>query len=278
MDSATVVRVAAIQMCSRQDRSENLALAAELLQQAAEQQADIVALPENFSFLDREGDKLGVIEDFDSGPSIRLLREFSARTGIVVVGGSVPLGTVDGKRVTNSCLVFGKGGALRARYDKIHLFDIALDSAHAFKESRYIAPGEDPVVFECLGHTMGLSICYDVRFPELYRQLTLAGAKVLFVPSAFTMRTGRDHWAALLRARAIENLAYVVAPAQWGRHNDRRESYGRALIIDPWGQTLAEAPDRNCVVVADLDFAYLQDIRLRLPCLEHAVLLDKDTT
>lgn len=278
MDTKPVVRVAAIQMCSRQDRSENLALASGLLRQAAEREADIVALPENFSFLDREGDKLGVIEDLDSGPSIRLLREFSAKTGIVVVGGSVPLGTADGKRVTNTCLVFGQGGGLRARYDKIHLFDIALDSAHDFQESRYIAPGKDVVLFQCLGHMMGLSICYDMRFPELYRQLALAGAKAYFVPSAFTMRTGRDHWAALLRARAIENLAYVVAPAQWGRHNDRRESYGRTLIIDPWGQTLAEAPDRNCVIVADLDFAYLEDIRRRLPCLEHARLLDRAHT
>ena len=275
MDTAPVVRVAAIQMCSRQDRSENLAVAAGLLHEAAEREADIVALPENFFVLDREGDKLGVIEDLDSGPGIRLLREFSAKTGTVVVGGSVPLATPDGKRVTNTCLVFDEEGALCARYDKIHLFDIALDSAHDFRESRHIAPGKNPVLFECLGHLMGLSICYDVRFPELYRQLALAGAKAFFVPSAFTMRTGRDHWAALLRARAIENLAYVIAPAQWGRHNERRESYGRAMIVDPWGQTLAEAPDRNCVIVADLDFAYLQDIRRRLPCLTHARLLDK---
>ncbi len=273
MDRQDRLRVAAIQMCSRQDRAENLALAESLLLEAARRGAEIVALPENFSFLDREGDKIGVMEDLDDGPSIRLLRSIATAHGMVIVGGSLPLSADGGARATNTCLVFRADGSIGARYDKIHLFDIALDAAHSFQESRHIAPGDNLVTFDSFGHTMGLSICYDVRFPELYRNLVMRGAEVFFVPSAFTMQTGRDHWAALLRARAIENLCYVVAPAQWGRHNSRRESHGRALIIDPWGQTLAQAPDRNCVIVADLDFAYLRDIRRRLPCLDHARVL-----
>ena len=267
------LRVAALQMCSRQDRAENLECAGELLEEAARRGARIVALPENFSFLDREGDKLHVTEHLPDGPSIRLLRDAAVAHGVTIVGGSVPLRAAGGDKVTNTCLVFGSDGSLVARYDKMHLFDIRLDAEHSFEESRYIAPGEDIVTFESFGQTMGLSICYDLRFPELYRRLALRGATVLFVPSAFTMRTGKDHWAALLRARAIENLCYVVAPAQYGHHNSRRESFGRTMIIDPWGQILAQAPDRASVITADLDFAYLDTIRRQLPCLDHARLL-----
>ena len=268
------LRVAAVQMSSHQDRRANLAVAAKLLNDAIVRGAELVALPENFTFLDREGHKVKVVEDLDGSPGVNLLRETAMKANVVVVGGSVPLMTADGERVTNTCLVIGPDGSILARYDKIHLFDIALDDAHDFRESRFIAPGDDLATFDCHGHKMGLSICYDVRFPEMYRQMAMSGVEVFFVPAAFTMRTGRDHWAALLRARAIENLSYVVAPAQWGQHNSERESYGRSLIIDPWGQTLAEAPDRDCAIVADLDFSYLQDLRKRLPCLEHARLMN----
>ncbi len=265
------LRVAVIQMCSGQRRDENLARTKELLDSSLGHDPHLIALPENFTFLDREGNKLSVVEDPKNGPGIRLLRDFAALHGVTVVGGSMPLAA--GDKVTNTCLVFGTDGSVVARYDKIHLFDIDLDTAHSFKESRYIAPGADIVTFDCSGHTMGLSICYDLRFPELYRELTRRGAKVLFVPAAFTHRTGTDHWEALLRARAVENFCYVVAPAQVGRHNDQRESYGRAMVVDPWGQILAQAPDYDCVISAELDFAYLADIRRRMPCLEHARLL-----
>ena len=270
------LRVAAVQLCSLQDRNRNLVLAGELLREAADRGAELVALPENFTYLDREGKKVGMVENLDGSPGVALLREFARDANVVVVGGSVPLMAPDGKRVTNTCLVFGPDGSLKSRYDKVHLFDIALDDAHNFQESRYIAPGQDFAMFDYRGHSMGLSICYDVRFPELYRKMALRGAEVFFVPAAFTMRTGRDHWAALLRARAIENLAYVVAPAQWGRHNVDRESYGRSLIFDPWGQTLAEAPDLNGVIVADLNFSYLQDLRQQLPCLKHTRFMNPE--
>ena len=276
MPNQNTLRLAAIQMCSRQDRAENLERAQALLEEAARQGARLIALPENFSFLDREGNKLQALEDLDTGPSVRMLRDFAASQGVMIVGGSVPLRAAEATRVTNTCLVFNADGSLAARYDKMHLFDISLDAAHTFLESRFIEPGRQVVTFEGFGHTMGLSICYDLRFPELYRQLTLRGAKVLFIPSAFTMHTGKDHWQVLIRARAIENQCYVVAPAQYGRHNDRRESYGRTLIVDPWGQVLAQAQDREAVVTADLDLDYLDDIRRRLPCLEHVQLVERE--
>ena len=276
MNPQSTLHLAAIQMCSRQDRAENLERAQALLEEAARQGARLIALPENFSFLDREGDKLQALEDLDTGPSVRMLRDFAAAHGVMVVGGSVPLRAADGARVTNTCLVFNADGSLAARYDKMHLFDISLDAAHTFQESRFIEAGTQVVTFEGFGHTMGLSICYDLRFPELYRHLALAGAKVLFIPSAFTMHTGKDHWEVLIRARAIENQCYVVSPAQYGRHNDRRESYGRTMIVDPWGQVLAQAQDREAVVTADIDLDYLDDIRRRLPCLEHVRLVERE--
>ena len=269
MTPSTTVRIAALQMCSRQDREENLEQAQALLDEAVRHGAQLVTLPENFSFLDREGDKLQVVEDLETGPSVQMLRDFAAAHGVAVVGGSVPLQAADTSKVTNTCLVFDPSGEIVARYDKIHLFDINLNAEHTFKESRYIEPGANGVTVDLFGHTMGLSICYDLRFPELYRHLIRRGAKVLFIPSAFTMHTGKDHWEVLIRARAIENQCYVVAPAQYGRHNDRRVSYGRAMIVDPWGQVLAQAQDRESVVVADIDLEYLDDIRRRLPCLEH---------
>jgi len=267
----STLRIAALQMRSRQDRDDNLLRAQALLEEAVGRGAQLLALPENFSFLDREGKKVDAVEDLEQGPAVQLLRRFARTHAVTVVGGSVPLRA--GNKVTNTCLVFGPSGNVLARYDKMHLFDIFLDADHSFEESRYIAPGTVPVTFEACNHTMGLSICYDLRFPELFRQLALRGAKVLFVPSAFTWRTGSYHWEALLRARAIENLCYVVAPAQQGRHNDQRESYGHTMIIDPWGQILAQAPDNPGVVVADLDFAYQEAVRQKLPCLDHVRLL-----
>lgn len=262
------MRIATIQMCSGRDVDANLKRVKDLLQEAADGGAQLAALPENFSFLDREGRKLEAVEDLDNGPAIATLREAARRLDMIIVGGSVPLAA--GDKVTNTCLVFGPDGTIKARYDKIHLFDIQLDKDHDFRESRYIAPGSNLVTFDAYGCTMGLSICYDLRFPELYRRLVSDGARVLFVPSAFTWRTGAYHWTALLRARAIENLCYVVAPAQQGRHNADRESFGHSVIIDPWGQILAQAADRECVIFADLDFDYQDELRAKLPCLDHA--------
>ncbi len=265
--SLSSFRVASIQMCSGQDLQANLNEAKCLIEDAIHRNAQLVALPENFSYLDREGRKIDAVENLEDGPAIQLLRELAHSNSIFIVGGTVPLYAND--KVTNTCLVFSPTGRIVARYDKIHLFDIQLDDAHSFKESRYIQPGKTPITFEAKGAVMGLSICYDLRFPELYRKLTHRGARVLFVPSAFTWRTGASHWIALLRARAIENLAYVVAPAQFGKHNAERESFGHSVIIDPWGQILAQAPDRSCVLSCELNFDYQDQLRKRLPCLDH---------
>ncbi len=259
--------VASIQMCSGQNLQANLTQANSLIEDAIQRNAQLVALPENFSYLDREGRKIDAVENLEDGPAVQLLRELAHSNSIYIVGGTVPLRAED--KVTNTCLVFSPTGQIIARYDKIHLFDIELDAAHSFKESRYIQSGKVPVTFEAEGVIMGLSICYDLRFPELYRKLTHQGARVLFVPSAFTWRTGAYHWIALLRGRAIENLAYVIAPAQFGQHNAERESFGHSVIIDPWGQILAQAPDRSCVITCELNFEYQDQLRERLPCLDH---------
>lgn len=258
-------------MCSGQDIQVNLAEAKYLVEDAIDQGAQLVALPENFSYLDQEGKKIETAENLETGPAVQLLRELARTHSVYIVGGTVPLSS--NERVTNTCLVFGPNGDVVARYDKIHLFDIQLDDAHSFMESRYIEAGKDPVTFEALGTTIGLSICYDLRFPELYRILTNRGARILFVPSAFTWRTGSYHWLALLQARAIENLSYVVAPAQFGRHNAERESYGHSVIIDPWGQVLAQAPDRACVIISEVNLTYQDQLRARLPCLDHRRIL-----
>ena len=267
MNLHNTVHIAAIQLCSGQDIETNLTQAKLLIEKSVNLGAQLVALPENFSYLDREGNKIQAVEDLEDGPAVQMLRELARSNSIYIVGGTVPLAARD--RVTNTCLVFGPEGLIVARYDKIHLFDIQLDEAHSFVESRYIAPGKEPVTFDALGATMGLSICYDLRFPELYRVLVKRGARVLFVPSAFTWRTGAYHWLELLRARAIENLAYVVAPAQFGRHNAGRESFGHSVIVDPWGQILAQAPDRACVISSEVNFTYQDQLRERLPCLSH---------
>ncbi len=263
----TSLRIAAVQMCSGQDIDANLSEAESLVKQAVEQDVQLVALPENFSYLDREGKKIDVVENLEDGIAVGLLQELARSHSIYIVGGTVPL--LANERVTNTCLVFAPDGSILTRYDKIHLFDIDLDEQHSFMESKYIEAGSEPVTFEAFGIPMGLSICYDLRFPELYRVLTSRGARILYVPSAFTWRTGAYHWHALLRARAIENLAYVVAPAQFGRHNAERESFGHSVIIDPWGHILAQAPDRSCVIVSEIDSSYQDLLRSRLPCLHH---------
>jgi predicted amidohydrolase len=175
----------------------------------------------------------------------------------------------DDKRPYNSCVVFGPDGGLVARYRKIHLFDVELPDGSELRESAAVTEGAEPVVVEIGGFRVGLSICYDLRFPELYRALVDRGAEVLLVPSAFTLQTGKDHWHVLLRARAIESQCWLVAAAQWGRHPKNRASYGHALIVDPWGTIVAECSDRVGLVIADTDRAYLERVRSMLPSLAH---------
>ena len=264
------MRVAAIQMCSTGNREANLVRARALMEEAVDGGAELISLPENFPFIGREGEQVRVAEDLDDGPSVQCLREFAVQHRVAIVGGSIPLKAADASKVTNTCLVFGPDGQVVARYDKMHLFDVSVDEEHAFQESSYVEPGKRIVTASLLGRTVGLSICYDLRFPELYRAQALAGAEMLFVPSAFTVPTGKVHWETLLRARAIENQCYVVAPAQFGRHNARRASFGHTMVVDPWGQIVGQCPEKDTALVCDVDFEFLKSVRNRLPSLEHA--------
>jgi len=263
------LKIAAIQMCSKEDRNDNLKSASKLMGQAITDGAQLIALPENFSFIGSESDKIKMAEDYNNGPSVKFLKKFAMEQGVAIIGGSIPLKTAHTSKVTNTCMVFDVKGRAVARYDKLHLFDVSLDDENTFEESKHTKTGDRVVTVELFGRIMGLSICYDLRFPELYRALVLRGAEILFVPSAFTLYTGKDHWESLLRARAIENQCFVVAPAQYGKHSSRRISYGRTMIIDPWGQILSQCQDKEDVITWEIDFDFLDDIRKRLPCLEH---------
>ncbi len=278
------LRVAAIQMRSTDDLAGNLGVARELAGQAAGEGAKLVVLPECFAFLgSREGDKLAAAETLPSdGPISTALRDIATRHGVWVVGGGAPErishpASPDGgddKRTYNTAVVVAPDGNFVARYRKIHLFDVDIPGGAVLRESDSTARGDAPVVVTIGGAIVGLSICYDVRFPELYRTLVAKhGAQVILVPAAFTAHTGAAHWHLLLRARAVEDQAWVVAAAQAGKHNDKRESYGHSLIVDPWGTVVAERETGEGFVIADLDEATVAKRRTQMPCLEHAVLL-----
>jgi predicted amidohydrolase len=241
-----------------------------LVRAAVEAGADFVSLPENFAFLRREGQPIPCAQDLD-GEIVASLRALAEDHGIWLLGGTFPEAIRDQDRIHNTSVLLGPSGAIEAVYRKIHLFDVDLGASGggAFVESSIIAAGEDVVVAETPFGGLGLSVCYDLRFPELYRSQAERGARFLAVPSAFTRETGQDHWEVLLRARAIENQAFVVAPAQCGRHSPDRASYGRSMIVDPWGLVLARAGDRPCAIVADCDLAAQDAIRASLPALRH---------
>jgi predicted amidohydrolase len=266
-----VSRMAALQMVSVPRVEDNLAEAGRLIALAAAQGADLVALPEYFCMMGmKDTDKVGVREAEGGGPIQAFLSAAAKRHGVWIVGGSVPLVANDPRRVRNSCLVYDNHGRQVARYDKIHLFGFQMGDEQ-YHEARTIEPGSQAVMLDTPFGRMGLSICYDLRFPELYR--AMKNVDIIMVPSAFTATTGRAHWETLLRARAIENLAYVVAPAQGGRHENGRETYGDTMIIDPWGAVLNRWPRGAGVVIADVDLSHLQGLRRNLPALGHRTLI-----
>ena len=266
------VMAAVVQMTSTADVERNLASAESLVRRASSLGARFVSLPENFAFLRSEGEPVVEAQAID-GAWVRRMSGLARELGITLLLGSLPEkiagGLGDADRVHNTSVLLGPDGATIAAYRKIHLFDIDLPGMEHLKESRAVRPGEDAVVARAPFGPLGLTICYDVRFPELYRALTRAGARVLAVPSAFTERTGKDHWEVLLRARAVENLAYVVAAAQVGHHGRGRSSHGHAMIVDPWGAIMAQVPDGEGVAVAELDFARQDRLRRELPALDH---------
>jgi nitrilase len=268
-------RVAALQMTSGPDVAENLRSADELLRDAAVRGADVALLPENFAFMGRgDADKRTIAEPDGSGPIQDFLAAAAARHRVFVIAGTIPLrsAAADG-RVHNSTLVYDAAGRRVGRYDKIHLFDVDVPGrSEAYRESANVAPGSEIVVIPSPAGLVGLSVCYDLRFPELYRGLVSRGAELLVVPSAFTVPTGRAHWEPLLRARAIENLSYVVAAAQSGVHPNGRETYGDSLIVDWWGRVVTRLPRGRGVISAAIDLPGLRAARTAFPSLSHRVL------
>ena len=263
-------KAAAVQMVSEPEVQANLLVAGELIARAAGDGARLVALPEYFCILGlRDRDKVDVREDDGRGPIQDFLAEAAAKYKVWLVGGSAPLACADPNKVRNACLVFDDSGRRVARYDKIHLF--GFDSGtERFQESRSIEPGSEVVTLETPFAKLGLSICYDLRFPEMYRKM--GAVDLILVPSSFTATTGKAHWELLLRARAIENQAYVLASAQGGHHKNGRDTYGHSLIIDPWGKVLALQESGAGVVCAEIDLAEIAKVRRSLPALTHRVM------
>jgi deaminated glutathione amidase len=263
--------VAAVQLQSQDDVARNLAECARLVESAARTGAKLVVLPENFAYFGADEGKRQLAEPLaEPGGAIQqALSEMARKRGIFLVAGGFPEASADVTRPFNTALAFGPDGVRLGAYRKIHLFDVALQDGTVLAESSGTTPGESLVTFDIGRFRIGLSICYDLRFPELYRGLVSLGANVLLVPAAFTVHTGKDHWHTLLRARAIESQAYVIAAAQWGKHPRGRTTYGHSLVVDPWGSVIAEASDRVGVVSASLDLQYLEQVRAAVPCLEH---------
>jgi deaminated glutathione amidase len=270
------MKIAALQTVSATSVAANLDSAATLLAQAAREGAELAVLPEYFCLMgQRDGDKLTVREKFGDGPVQSFLAATARELGIWIVGGTLPLVADSDRHVRNTSLAYSPQGECVARYDKIHLFCFDNGRGEQYDESRVIEPGQAPQAFTLPsrdGHAwrVGLTVCYDLRFPELYRAL---GADLLLVPSAFTYGTGQAHWEILLRARAIENLAYVAAPAQGGKHENGRRTWGHTMVVDPWGVVQAQREQEGAgVVVAELSHERLQQVRGQLPALEHRVL------
>lgn len=258
--------VAAVQMRSTDDRERNLAAAERLAERAAEAGARLIAFPENVAYVRAEGTARPPAEPL-AGPTARRFAAMAKRHRVHVLAGTIAT-TIPGRRkVHNTSILFRPDGSRAAVYRKIHLFDVDLPGVPPLAESRFVAPGRTPVVARTPLGALGLSVCYDLRFPELYRALAFGGAEVLFVPSAFTAVTGRAHWTTLLRARAIENQAWVIAPAQWGLHHPGRRSYGHTCVVDPWGRVVAERTIGSGVVTATIDLDEVARVRRALPSL-----------
>lgn len=269
------MKIAAVQMVSTPDLQTNLASARRLIARAAAQGAQLVSLPEYFCLMGRQdSDKLAIAESAGdlTAPMQSMLSRAAREHGLWLIGGTLPLRTADPQRVRNSCLVFGPDGAQAARYDKIHLFRFN-NGREEYDEGRVLERGDQPVAVQAASLRVGLSVCYDLRFPELYRALSFApGAApcdLISVPAAFTYTTGQAHWELLLRARAVENQCYVIAAAQGGTHANGRRTWGHSMIVDPWGDVLGVLPEGEGIVMAELDTDRLAAVRQQLPALAH---------
>lgn len=272
--------VAAIQMNSSHVVADNLSAAAQLLREAKEAGAEVACLPENFAFMGvRDADKRAIAESDAGGPVQEFLGKTARSLGLWILGGTIGIARNAESRVANTSLLFDAKGARVARYDKIHLFDVTVPGGDGeYRESTHVEPGSTPVVVDTPVGRLGMSVCYDMRFPELYRALVDQGAQWLCMPAAFTVPTGRAHWETLLRARAIENLCFVVAPAQVGMHSNGRETYGDSLIVDYWGKVLARLPQGTGVISAALDLQEQAATRVRFPALDNRRLKSSQTS
>lgn len=268
---ASVHLAAVVQMTSGADKGRNLDAAARLVRRATTAGARLVCLPEAFGWMGPEADRLEAAESVD-GPSLQRCAELARDLRITLVAGSIlERGAPDG-RAYNTSVLFGPDGERLALYRKIHLFDVDLGDGAPYRESAAVAPGRELACAATPLGVLGLSVCYDLRFPELYRALSARGAELLAVPAAFTLTTGKDHWEVLLRARAIENLCYILAPAQQGRHGRDRSTWGHSLIVDPWGLVTARASEGEGVALAPVDLSLLHRLRRGLPALSHRAL------
>ena len=266
-----MTRVAAIQMVSSADVGLNLDVASRLLREALAQGARVATLPENFAFMGvAEADKFAIAENDGDGPIQSRLASLASELGLWIVAGTIPLHVPGETRLAAACLVYDATGRRVARYDKIHLFDVGIPGKdERYQESSSVRPGATPVCVDTPAGRLGLAVCYDLRFPELFRRLLSLGAEWLCLPSAFTAPTGRAHWEILLRARAIENLCHVVAPAQSGFHENGRETHGDSMLVDCWGRVLARLPRGTGVVTAEIDLVRQRELRQNFPCVDH---------
>ena len=261
-------KVAVIQTRSTEDIDANLKQAGDLCRAARADGARFLALPENVGFL-RIATKENFGEEIPGGKITTFFQNLAKEIDAAILVGSIQENAGDGYKVHNTSVLIGPDGAIVQKYKKVHLFDIDIPGTVSLKESDFIVPGSDAVTADLFGTTWGMSICYDLRFPELYRKLLDKGAEVLLIPAAFTLQTGKDHWEVLQRARAIENQCYVLAPGQWGHHGGIRNSYGHSMIVDPWGHVIAKCSDGEGYVTAWLDPEKVASVRRNLPCGQH---------
>jgi predicted amidohydrolase len=266
------LKVALVQICSTQDVQRNCDRAIEWVRQAARGGARWVLLPENVCYIRREGDRIGWSESVP-GEVVGQFRQAARECQLYILLGSIPERLPNSEKVYNTSILVSPDGGIAATYRKLHLFDAVLPDGQTLNESRFVEKGGELTVADVDGVKVGLSICYDLRFPELYRALAVAGAEIMAIPSAFTVPTGKAHWEVLLRARAIENQVFVLAPAQTGQHSASRRSYGHSLIIDPWGRIVAAATREETILEATLELNQVHSVRQRMPCLQHQRLL-----
>lgn len=273
--SEAKLKIAAAQLCSTTDPAENLKLVDDLVRDAADKGAQLVGLPEVVNLMQvRRKEALAVTHTQADDPTLKAYRALAAELGIWLHAGSLALKLEDDERLTNRGFVIDPKGEIRGCYDKIHMFDVDLEGGESYRESKGYRPGDHAELVQTPWGGYGMSVCYDVRFPHLYRDLAKAGASILSVPAAFTRKTGQAHWHILLRARAIENGCYLMAPAQCGDHEDGRQTFGHALIVSPWGEVLADAGEGPGLAIADIDVGEVARVRSMVPSLSN----DRDYT